>query len=94
MNIAGLKKAEVLMRLFNGSHQLGMGIFHTEGAADMTIDQAEEIVGSGRTCFDYLKGRVMKVDIGGDEVNTYAYNRDNGDGAAEFYIQKLKEESQ
>jgi hypothetical protein len=35
-----------------------------------------------RIYFDYVFGRVMKVDIGGDEINPALYDRDNGEGAA------------
>jgi sarcosine oxidase delta subunit len=30
----------------------------------------------------------MKVDLSTDELRTYLYNRDNGDGAAEKAIEK------
>ena len=32
--------------------------------------------------FDYLKGRVMKVDLGGKSLDPRLYDRDNGPGAA------------
>ena len=41
--------------------------------------------------FDYLRGRVMKVNIEGDEMSTAGYNRDNGLGAAEAVIQSIRE---
>ena len=40
--------------------------------------------------FDYLYGRVMKIHLAGDELDTWGYNRDNGDGAAERIISQLK----
>lgn len=67
-------KAEVLAKLYNASQPLGMGIFHFD-SSDMTIERARELLDSGRTYFDYLKGRVMKID-------PYLYDRDNGQGAA------------
>lgn len=36
-----------------------------------------------RPYFDYLKGRVMKVEIHGDTLDPRLYDRDNGEGAAE-----------
>lgn len=30
------------------------------------------------TYFDYLNGRVMKIEIGGDELSARTYDRDNG----------------
>lgn len=41
--------------------------------------------------FDYLKGRVMKVDLSKDEIETAMYDRDNGQGAAEIVINELRE---
>jgi hypothetical protein len=39
--------------------------------------------------FDYLHGRVMKIGLVKNEVNTALYNRDNGPGAAEAAIAPL-----
>ncbi|WP_070414707.1 hypothetical protein [Pseudomonas lundensis] len=88
MNIQGLDKAEVLAALFNGSQQLGMGFCDPRGDSAMTVETAREIV-AVRTDFDYLYGRVMKIGIGGDEVRTDLYDRDNGQGAAERAIAHL-----
>lgn len=40
--------------------------------------------------FDYLHGRVLKVDLNGDDLYTGLYNRDNGKGAAERIIEELR----
>ena len=32
--------------------------------------------------FDYVYGRVMKVELGGETFNPHLYDRDNGSGAA------------
>ena len=84
MNIKGLNKAEVLAVLYNASQVQGMGIFQADGRV-MTIEDAGCILDErrGDTYFDYLKGKVMKIDVGVDELNTRLYNRDNGEGAAE-----------
>ena len=41
--------------------------------------------------FDYLYGRIMKVDLSRDYFDPRLYDRDNGPGAAERAIQRLKE---
>lgn len=42
--------------------------------------------------FDYLFGRVMKVEIPeSGEMETWLYDRDNGDGAAEDVIASLRD---
>lgn len=82
ISLKGKNKAEVLAKLYNASHPQGMGIFQAE-LRDMKIEEAQEILDSGQTYFDYLKGRVMKVDLSGDEFNPRLYDRDLGPGAAE-----------
>lgn len=74
-------KAEILAKLYNASQPLGMGVFHADGN-DMTTEQARELLDAGHTYFDYLKGRVMKIDLSGDELDPRLYDRDNGQGAA------------
>jgi len=44
-----------------------------------------------RLYFDYLNGRVLKVDIGGDEFDSWGYDRDLGQGLAERVITRLRE---
>ena len=89
MNIAGLDKAEVLAALYNGSKQQGLGFLHERGATGMTVEDAREELKNGHY-FDYLHGRVMKISLDEDEVQTWGYNRDNGDGAAERIIESLR----
>lgn len=90
MDIKNLNKAEVLATLYNASKVQGMGIFQADGKV-MTIEDAEAILkeNEGHTYFDYLKGKVMKIDIGKDELDTRLYNRDNGNMAAERALAKM-----
>lgn len=88
MNIKGLDKAEVLAALFNASRQQGMGFLDSRGGRDMTKERAAEILKITED-FDYLDGRVMKISLDRDEVETRLYDRDNGQGAAERAIAHL-----
>ena len=88
MNIEGLNRAEVLAALYNRSKPQGMGFMHYN-PEPMTTEQAQAILDGGQTYFDYLSGRVMKIDLSGDEVGTWGYNRDNGENAAEKAIAEL-----
>jgi len=88
MDISKLNKAEVLAALYNRAQTQGMGIFQYQ-KGDMSKEQAEGILKEGHTYFDYLAGRVMKVDLSGDEMDTRLYNRDNGKDAAEKALQPL-----
>ena len=77
------QKAKVLAALYNGSRPLGLGMMHFE-SAPMTEAEAEEILAerADYPSFDYLKGRVMKVNLSGESFEPRLYDRDNGEGAA------------
>jgi len=83
IDISKMNKCEVLAKLFNASKAQGMGFLHPGHSLTMTSDQAEKYLDdAGDGYFDYLNGRVMKVDISGDSLNPGLYDRDNGEGAA------------
>lgn len=88
INIKDLDKAEVLAALYNSSKLQGMGFMQAKNG-DMTTSQAQELLDSGQDYFDYLHGKVMKIDLSGDELETALYNRDNGSGAAERAISEI-----
>jgi|TARA_R110000851_G_scaffold308922_2_gene468112 hypothetical protein len=89
MNIENYDKAEVLAALYNNAKVLGMGILQAE-SGDMSKDEAAKILeDTPEKYFDYLKGRVMKISLEKDEVSTFLYNRDNGEGAAESVVDAL-----
>lgn len=87
MNISKYDKAEVLAALYNGSRAQGMGFLSAKNE-QITKDEAAEILKT-QTDFDYLYGRVMKIDLSGDELMTHLYNRYNGGNAAETIIGRL-----
>jgi len=83
LNIRGLDKAEVLVVLYNRAGTQGRGILHFD-PKPMTIEEARATIAANPSLyFDYVKGRVLKVDLRGNEVETLLYNRDNGPEAAE-----------
>lgn len=90
MNIKGLSKAKVLAALYNQAQPLGMGMLQYT-PEDMSEDEAQSIL-DRVTDFDYVKGRVLKVNLSGDEVGTHLYNRDNGPGAAERAVDAIRYE--
>ncbi len=85
MDIRNLDKARVLKALYNRSRPQGMGMFHYD-PKPMTDEEARKVLDCGQTYFDYLKGRVLKVDLKGDYLETALYDRDLGQGAAEYAI--------
>lgn len=101
ISLEGLDKAEVLAALYNGSRPLGMGFLHYDSTPMTSKEAAEHIVQHTRTrfngepsiYFDYLKGRVMKIELADDELNPGLYDRDNGPGAAALIVESLRETS-
>lgn len=87
IDISKADKPAILAALYNNSRPLGMGMLHFS-PEDMTRDEAAKLLES-QTYFDYLKGRVMKIDLRGDELRTELYDRDNGEGAAARAIEPL-----
>ena len=88
IDISKLDKAEVLAALYNNSKQQGMGFLNPRGREPLTIDQAAELLKQG-TYFDYLAGRVMKVELKDDTLDPWGYDRDNGTGAAAAALEPL-----
>lgn len=81
INISKLDKVEVLMALYDKSRPLGMGFLQAT-PEPLERAEAEELLRQ-QTYFDYLRGRVMKIDLSGDDMRVDLYDRDNGEGAAE-----------
>lgn len=90
IDISGMDKAEVLAALYNASRPQGLGFIHARPEA-MTAEQARTLLGQ-TTYFDYLQGRVMKVELGGDKLDPWGYDRDLGKGAAARAIAHLRKE--
>ena len=88
VDISNKDKAEVLAALYNNSHPHGNGFIHYI-SEPMTIEWAREIL-KKTTYFDYLYGRVMKIDLKDNIIRTWGYNRNNGNGAAERVISQCR----
>lgn len=81
IDIKDLDKVKVLQTLYTASKPQGMGFLHLTPEPLSDDDAKAALAVSGR--FDYLNGRVMKVNLDGDELDPRLYDRDNGLGAAE-----------
>ena len=105
INIAGIDKAELLAALYNNSRPMGMGFLRAKDGV-MTADDARKELGTGgdhgrdfgaNSCgnspmyFDYLHGRPLKVDLSGDSLRPWGYDRDNGGpGSAARIVESLR----
>jgi hypothetical protein len=77
----GITKAQALAALFNASHPQGRG-FERNYKPEMSVKEAQKLLDVTAGAFDYVRGRVLKVDLTGASFNPWLYDRDNGEGAA------------
>lgn len=97
IDISGLDKATLLAALYNSARRQGIGAYFPADG-NMSNENAQQIIDArqgeerprDRTYFDYLNGRVMKVDLSGDVLRTALYNRDNGPGLAQAIVATLR----
>ena len=87
LDISKLNKAQVLAALYNASKPLGLGILDYD-VLPMREKEASQLL-KVSTSFDYLKGRIMKVDLSKSEFDPWLYDRDNGQGAAARIVGNL-----
>jgi hypothetical protein len=86
INISKMSKAIVLTLLYNESKMQGNSFLGGNGTP-MTVEEANKHLETNQD-FDYLNGKVMKISLKGDLLETWLYDRDNGEGAALKAIQK------
>ena len=87
--IGDLDKREVLRALFTRAQPQGMGFVNYDPSKALTDEECEGLLGK-TMYFDYLQGRVMKVDLEGDNIDPWLYDRDNGAGACADAIERLR----
>ena len=89
INISGLEKSEVFRVLYGRARTQGMGFLHYTSEPMTTKEAKEAVSNPDQMYFDYYRGRVMKVDLSGEEFSPRLYDRDNGDGAAKSAVDSL-----
>lgn len=93
VNIKGLDKARVLKSLYDHSHIQGSGFLQAVPDGVVTVEHCAMLLGS-QTYFDYLHGRVLKVELSGDEFDERLYDRDCGEGAAQRAVDSVRAEKE
>jgi hypothetical protein len=83
IDIKGMDKVEVFRKLYNRVKTQGWGQLQWQ-PGDIDYEKAKQLFESHSPnyYFDYVLGRVMKVDLSEDSFDHRLYDRDNGDGAA------------
>lgn len=89
IDISGLDKKKVPMALYDAAKPQGLGLLHFS-VEPMTEEEAAALLGKD-TYFDYVNGRVMKVDLTYDNhFDERLYDRDNGEGAAAKAVERVR----
>lgn len=88
MDIEGLEKADILARLYNASKPFEAG-YPGYRPGDMTIEEARVLLEAG-TRFEYLHGRILKIDLGRNDLRTLEYDRANGVGSAAAALEGVR----
>lgn len=96
-------KAEILMRLYNGCSNVGMGldlglerflflIQAQDRLPKMDIEKARSMIQecqSRELFFDYINGKSMKVRIGGNTFDETSYDRETEPGNAQRVLEGM-----
>ena len=90
VDIKGLDKARVLKALYDHSHVQGSGFLQAVPDGVVTVEHCAGLLAK-YSYFDYLHGRVLKVDLSGDEFDERLYDRDCGEGAAQRAVDSIKD---
>jgi hypothetical protein len=91
-NIKGLNKVTLLKRLFKAAKQKPyeelLNITQT-----LSRKKAEEVI-TRKIYIEDLNGKFLNIDLSGDTVDTWGYNKVNGEGKhlAEKIINQMREE--
>lgn len=88
VDIRGMSKIDVLRALWANSKAQGGSEPHQRVPSDEELKKAIGDPGSD-LYFDYFFGRVIKVDLSGDEFDPWLYDRDLGPGAAARAVASL-----
>ena len=89
VDIKGLDKARVLKALYDHSHPQGFGFL--QAGKTVTLEECAKLL-EEHTYFDYLGGRVLKVDLSSDEFDPRLYDLDCGEGAAQRAVDSIRDE--
>jgi hypothetical protein len=91
-NIKGVNRAELVQALYETANFKGLGWLASAWIdPELSLEEAQQQVGKR---LEYFKGKVMKIKVPSekesDELDTWLYNRENWEGAAERVVDELR----
>jgi len=88
LDIKGMDKAKILAELYNAANSIDIDIIKHD-ATTMSIEEAKELL-KKQKYFNVINGRILKVDLRSDILDTYLYDRNNGKGSGYKVWKKIK----
>ena len=88
VDITGINKITLLASLWSNSSPAGFFKNMPEMAPPFNLQAAQRDVERG--FIDYFCGRLIKMDLSGDTVDVFLYERDNGQGSVQQIVNNLK----
>ena len=85
VDISGLDKVELLKALWR--RQKIMGWCASHGLPSFDVDRVTEKL---ETYIDYWNGKCIKMNLSGDKVDAWCYDRDAGEGATQEVVDTLR----
>lgn len=89
IDVSDLAPRDLLQGLYLASRPQGMGFLHAKDGP-LPDDELEQLTAELPQYFNYLHGRVMKVEINGEVLDPRLYDRDNGLGAAQSVVDAVR----
>jgi hypothetical protein len=87
INISGIDKISLLRALWENQKIAAFFTNFPKLAPSFDEDEAKEAV---KDYIDYFRGRAIKANISGDEMDSFCYDRDAGNGTALKVVSSLK----
>lgn len=86
IDIKGTDKAQVLLSLYQNSDYIDKRYINDRSIG---LPETTKMIEEEQFYSDYLNGRVIKIDLSGDTIDTKEYDKFNGEGSAEAAINHL-----
>jgi len=80
-DIDGFDKVAVFRALYERAQPQGCSHLSYE-PGPLRAEEARRLFDASNGIFSFVKGRLLKVDLSGADLDTAAYDRNNGPGAA------------
>lgn len=88
VDISGIEKRDLLKALWMNSNSASFFTLSGTSPPDLSEKDIDKAIEKRR--IDYLCGRVIKMDISGDTVDPWNYDRNNGNGSVQKIVNVLK----